>query len=329
VAQALYDLFKVRPKKRGAQTEGHTIFSAGGQKATLFLRAASNREGDDFRIKVVDEKSYVIPLAKRGLEEATLKSLQEALHNDNGLFVVSAPPLNGLRSLLYAIQQNVAESGKECICLERVSLVKIPGVTQREFGTSKSAFKATLSEVRSDLPQVLVLPPLEDGATLPAVTSLAPLTLVVTAIRAKTSLGALTGLQRLGLPPDFLATHLRGVVNQRLVRTLCSSCRSPLQSGARVLSSLGLSAQEVKDLKVYQAQGCEECRLQAGYRGRTALVELLRMSPHLRERITAGASSEELRAIASDEGMRSLRDRGLQRIRQGITSVDEFQKGNF
>ncbi|MCZ6779496.1 MAG: ATPase, T2SS/T4P/T4SS family [Acidobacteria bacterium] len=329
VGHSLYELFEVRPKKRGAIVESRLTISAGDKKATLFLRVVSNREGEDFRIKIVDEQKYVIPLAKHGLEKTVLKSLEEALHNDNGLFVVSAPPLHGLRSLLYAIQQHVAESGKECVCLERTSLVKIPGVTQRQFGSSKAAFKTALSEVRSQLPQVLVLPALEDGTTIPAIKELAPLTLVITAVRAKSSFEALDVLQRLGLEPEFAAAHLRGILNQRLVRMLCSSCRSPQQAGNLILSSLGLSPEEAKGLKVHQAQGCDECRLQAGYHGRTPLVELLRTFPQLRARIIAGAPAKELRALAREAGMRTLRDRGLDRVRQGITSVDEFQKGNF
>ncbi|MEE9219791.1 MAG: ATPase, T2SS/T4P/T4SS family [Acidobacteriota bacterium] len=329
VAHALYDLFKVRPKKKGTTVEGHHGFSSGDAKATLFLRAISSREGEDFHIKIVDEKRYVVPLEQCGLTPAAIQSLEEALQNDNGLFVASAPLQHGLRSLLYALLQHLSAKGRDCASLERQILVPISGVNQREFRATKASFNAALADLRAELPQILLLPVLDDAARVSVIRNLAPLTLVVTAVRAKSAVETVSALLRFGLPPEFLATYLRGVLNQRLVRTLCPSCRAPLAVSERVLALLGLSAGEARGLRLYQARGCDNCRLQAGYRGRTALVELLRASPHLRECITAGAESEKLLEVAREEGMSTLRDCGLARIREGLTSVEEFQKGNF
>jgi len=329
VGQALYDLFKIRPKKKGVPVEARAATRAGDAAATLFLRATSSREGEDFQIKVVPEKGYVVPLAELGLEPASLQSLEEALRNDNGILAVSAPPFHGIRSLLYALLHKLAEGGRECISLESPVLVKIPGVEQLELAGSGASRTAVLEQVRAKPPQVLVLPEVTDAAMLDAVRNFAPLCMVITAVRARSACDTVTHLTQTGLAADFLAAHLRAVLNQRLVRTLCASCRSPASAATRTLELLGLSAAEAGGAQLYEANGCDKCRLQAGYRGRTALVELLRASPNIRGRIAAGAPPAELLEAARGENMLTLRDRGLQKVRSGLISADEFQRGNF
>lgn len=329
VGHAIYDLFKVRPKKKGLPVEARAATRAGDASATLFLRATSTREGDDFQIKIVPERGYVVPLADLGLEPATLQSLEDALRSDNGLFVVSAPPFHGIRSLLYALQQHLVATGRGCASLESPALVKVPGATQVEFAGDPASLQQALGPVRSRLPHVLVLPEITDAGRVAAARELGPLCLVVTAVRAKSACEAVSALSRAGLPCDFLSAHLRAVLNQRLVRTLCTSCRTPVPAGGKALALLGLSPEEAGGAQIYQAGGCDQCRLQAGYRGRTALVELLRPSPALRGLIAAGAPAADLASAARAEGMRTLRDRGVEKMRAGLIGPDEIQRGNF
>jgi type IV pilus assembly protein PilB len=329
IGHALYDLFKIRPKKRGVPVEARAATRAGEAAATLFVRALQTAEKEDFQIKVISEKEYVLPLEQTGLDAAALQSLEEALRNDNGLFVVSAPPFHGVRSLLYSLQRRLAASGRSCTSLESPCLLKVPGVEQVECGGEGALLPKALEQVRSKLPQVLVLPELTDPERVAAARDLAPLCLVVTGVRAKSAGETVAALARAGLANDFLAAHLRGVLNQRLVRLLCSGCRKAAPGGGRALSLLGLRPEEAAGLTPYQATGCEQCRLQAGYRGRTALVELLRPSPQLRGQIAAGAAPDALQQTARAKGMKSLRDRALDKLRAGLIDADEFQRGNF
>ena len=329
IGHALYDLFKVRPKKKGVPVEAKVASRAGERSATLFLRAVSSRDGEDFHVKLVPEQGYVVPLTQLGLEEAALKSLEDALRSDNGLFVASAPPFHGIRALLYALQQHLAAAGRGCASLEAPALVQVPGVQQIEFAGDAASFAQALAQVRSKLPQVVVLPELTDEARVQAARDLAPLCLVLTAVRAKSAAETVAMLTRAGLANDVLSAHLRAVLNQRLVRTLCAHCRTAVPASGRALELLGLSADEARGLQFYQAKGCDQCRLSAGYRGRTALLELLRPSPQVRERIAAGGIAGDLLKVAVADGMRRLRDCGLDKVRAGLISADEFQKGNF
>lgn len=329
IGQALYDLFKVRPKRKGVPVEAKATSRAGDASATLFLHATSSSEGEDFHIKVVPERGYVVPISGLGLEPAALQSLEEALCNDNGLFVLSAPPFHGIRSLLSALTQHLAAAGRQCVSLESPILVGLDGVRQIEFPGDGAALEKSLVHVRASLPQVVVLPEMIDRARTAAARDLAPLCLVVTAVRAKSACEAVGTLIRAGLPADLLAAHLRAVLNQRLVRMLCAHCRTPAETSARTLGLLGLSAEEASGARLHQANGCEQCRLQSGYRGRTALVELLRPTPAMRGRIAAGAQPAELLEAARAEGMRTLRDHGLEKLRAGVIGADEFQRGNF
>jgi type II secretory ATPase GspE/PulE/Tfp pilus assembly ATPase PilB-like protein len=329
IGHALYDLFKIRPKKRGVAVEARAATRAGDSAATLFVRALQTPDKDDFQIKLIPEKGYAVPLEQTGLDAAALQSLEEALRNDNGLFVVSAPPFHGVRSLLYSLQQRLAAGGRTCTSLESPCLMKVPGVEQVECGGQRMLLPQALEQVRSKLPQVLVLPELTDPDRVAAARDMAPLCLVVTGVRAKSAGEAVAALARAGLASDFLAAHLRGVLNQRLVRLLCSACRAEAPAGGRALALLGLQPDEAAGLVPYQANGCDQCRLQAGYRGRTALVELLRSSPQLRGKIAAAASPADLQESACAEGMKALRDRALEKLRAGLIDADEFQRGNF
>jgi type II secretory ATPase GspE/PulE/Tfp pilus assembly ATPase PilB-like protein len=329
ISHALYDLFKVRAKKKGIAVEARATSRSGDASATLFLRATSTAEGDDFQIKIVPDQGYVVPIAELGLDPATLGSLDEALRNDNGLFAASAPPFHGARSLLYALQQHVAAAGHPCISLESPALVRVSGVNAIEFSGDPGSLERALEQVRSAPPRVLVIPELTDTARAAAVKEMTPLCLVIVAVRARSACEALAALERAGMGRDFLAAHLRGVLNQRLVRTLCSSCRALLPAGEKTLRLLGLNAEDLAGARLYEARGCDQCRPHGGYRGRTALVELLRATPKIRGRIVGGAAGAELLEAVRAEGMIPLRERGLEKLRSGVISPDEFQRGNF
>ena len=127
-----------------------------------------------------------------------------------------------------------------------------------------------------------------------------------------------------------LASRLKLIANQRLVRRTCEACRKPAQVTDRVLKMMGLTPDEALDLKVHQGGGCDRCGpLSPGYSGRVALFEMLEGTPEISALVAAGGSPGEIEREARRTGMSPLRAACLARVGQGITSLEEFQKGNF
>jgi type IV pilus assembly protein PilB len=130
--------------------------------------------------------------------------------------------------------------------------------------------------------------------------------------------------------PAKLASRLKLIINQRLVRRLCEACRKPSQVTDRVLKMMGLTPDEALDLKVHQGNGCDTCgALSPGYAGRVPLCEVLEATPEIATLVAAGGSPGEIEREARRAGMSPLRAACLARVGQGVTSLEEFQKGNF
>jgi type IV pilus assembly protein PilB len=137
--------------------------------------------------------------------------------------------------------------------------------------------------------------------------------------------GAVTRLVDMGTEPFLVAATLEAVLAQRLLRTICSECRTPYDPSEAVLNQLGLAAHEIGDKHFYTGRGCDRCD-QSGYRGRRGLYELLDMTDPLRELITERAPTVELKQKAVELGMRTLREDGLRNIFNGETTIEEVLK---
>jgi len=126
----------------------------------------------------------------------------------------------------------------------------------------------------------------------------------------------------MGIEPFLVATSVHLIAAQRLVRRICSYCKEPTEVPAAALVNLGFSEQEAKTLKLFKGRGCERCS-STGYKGRVALYEVMEIDDEVRELILSGASAYELRQKSLQKGMIGLRESGLQKIRDGVTTVDE------
>jgi len=129
----------------------------------------------------------------------------------------------------------------------------------------------------------------------------------------------------MGIEPFLVASAVLLIVAQRLLRKLCEGCKKEVELTEDALISVGLSAEEVKDIKTYEAKGCEVCA-GTGYKGRIALYEVLKITEKIKDLVLRGASVPEIRDAAVSEGMLTLRVSGLEKLRTGITSIDEVLK---
>jgi type IV pilus assembly protein PilB len=132
----------------------------------------------------------------------------------------------------------------------------------------------------------------------------------------------------MGVEPYNFVSALNCILAQRLVRTICEACKRPAEVPSALLDESGLKPEEWKDVAFYEGAGCQECN-ETGYRGRTAIGELLAVTDGIRELILEKRPSAEIRHAAHEEGMRSLRDSALEKVQQGVTTLREVNKVTF
>jgi type IV pilus assembly protein PilB len=146
--------------------------------------------------------------------------------------------------------------------------------------------------------------------------------LVLSTLHTNDAPSTINRLMNMGIEPYLVATSVVLVAAQRLIRRVCASCKAPTEVAPQVLVSLGFTAEDAKSIQVMKGKGCEKC-INTGYKGRVALVEVLEISEEIRELILSGASSIEIKRKGLEEGMVSLRRSGLQKIKDGMTSIEE------
>jgi type II secretory ATPase GspE/PulE/Tfp pilus assembly ATPase PilB-like protein len=149
--------------------------------------------------------------------------------------------------------------------------------------------------------------------------------LVLSTMHTNDALGAVITLEHLGIPSFLVANTVSTVIAQRLVRRVCPECRQEQEPDEAILRAVDLTPDEAKEFTLYEAVGCDEC-FQMGYRGRTGIFEVLQITPEFRNMILQDASREEMLAVARQEGMTTLREAGLNKVRQGITTLEEVAR---
>jgi type II secretory ATPase GspE/PulE/Tfp pilus assembly ATPase PilB-like protein len=151
---------------------------------------------------------------------------------------------------------------------------------------------------------------------------------VLATLHTNDSPGAATRLADMGVEPFLVTGSLIGVLAQRLVRVICPTCKEAYAPPPDALRRLGLDAAEHREIELYRGKGCDSCR-STGYRGRTGVYELMVMNDRLRALVLAGSSADQIGAAAREDGMRMLRDDGVQKVMEGITTVEELLRVVF
>ena len=283
--------------------------------------------GENVVMRVLDRSRQRKDLTDLGLDAHTLKLVREAAELPNGLLLVTGPTGSGKTSTLYALLDTLNASDTCVLTAEDPVESNIKGVTQVQCSEEAGVgFAAALRSFLRQDPDVIMVGEIRDVET--AETALkAALTghLVLSTLHTNDASGAVLRLLNMNIEPFIIASALRIVVAQRLIRRLCQACRRPAppEKVQTWLSSLDADTIDTyRGVTIFEAVGCDRCG-QAGYKGRTGIFEVLWMSDALEGLALARASAAEIRRQARREGMRSLRDAGWMKVVAGETTVEE------
>jgi type IV pilus assembly protein PilB len=281
--------------------------------------------GEAIVLRVLDKTSVVVGLDKLGMADAERDRFERAFREAHGAVLVTGPTGSGKSTTLYAALQALNTPEKNIITVEDPVEYEIAGITQVQVSAKTGlTFAAGLrAMVRAD-PDIIMVGEIRDHETARiAVESALTGHLVLSTLHTNDAPSAITRLIEMEIEPFLVASAIDCVVAQRLARTLCANCKQRTIIPASVLNDAGYKA--VVDLEAYEPVGCRRCG-GSGYRGRTGLYEVMLVSKDIQALALERRPAEEIRDVAVREGMTRLSDDGLEKVKQGRTSIAEVAR---
>ena len=330
LARAIISRIKVMSNMNIAETripqDGRIVKTIGDKQVDMRVSSLPTQSGESLVLRILDRSNVNLEHEALGLPDDMYSYIDETIHKPNGIFVVTGPTGAGKTTTLYAALRKINTIDSKLLTAEDPVEYDIDGIIQIPVNESIDLdFARILRAFLRQDPDRILVGEIRDMETA-QISIQASLTghLVLSTLHTNDSAGAVTRLVDMGVEPFLVAASLEGVLAQRLVRTICSSCRASYEPSEALINQLGLSSHELGDKEFYTGQGCELCG--NGYRGRQGLFELLDISDPLRELIIKRSPSVVLKQKAIELGMQTLREDGLRNIYTGKTTIEEVLK---
>jgi type IV pilus assembly protein PilB len=280
--------------------------------------------GEKVVMRLLDKEKLMLDMTRLGFEPESLVKFQRNISKPYGMVLVTGPTGSGKTNTLYSALQSLNTPQTNIMTAEdpvEFNLVGINQVQVREqIGLNFAA--ALRSFLRQD-PNIILVGEIRDFETA-EIAIKAALTghLVLSTLHTNDAPSTISRLMNMGIEPFLVATSVNLIQAQRLIRRICSDCKAEQPLPPEALIEVGFTSAEAKTMKNYKGQGCKTCN-DTGYKGRIGLYEVLEVTDEVRELILIGASALELRKRAIEDGMITLRESGLQKIRLGVTTLEE------
>ncbi len=311
--------------ERRLPQDGRVGLQVDGRHVDLRIVTLPSVHGESIVMRILDKDSVVMQLDKLGLADQERECFERAVHETHGAVLVTGPTGSGKSTTLYAALQALNTPDKNIITVEDPVEYQVDGITQVQVSAKVGLTFATglRAMVRAD-PDVIMVGEIRDRETAQiAIESALTGHLVLSTLHTNDAPSAITRLIEMGIEPFLVASALDCVLAQRLARALCSNCKQRTIVPAEVLRSNGYKA--LVDMEAYEPRGCRRCGA-TGYRGRLGLYEVMALSSEIRDLTLQHCSSEQIRDVAVSQGMRRLRDDGLEKVKQGRTSIAEVAR---
>jgi type IV pilus assembly protein PilB len=313
--------------ERRIPQDGRIKIVLGGRGVDLRVSTLPTQFGESVVLRVLDQSAVRLDITELGMPEDVFNGIQEVIRRPNGIFIVTGPTGSGKTTTLYSGLRIVNTVDLKLLTAEDPVEYEIEGIMQVPVNplvglTFASALRSFL---RQD-PDVIMVGEIRDLETA-QIAIQASLTghLVLSTLHTNDSAGAVTRLIDMGVEPFLIASSLEAVLAQRLMRRICSHCKTSYEPPPDMLRQLNVKRESIGDRQFYYGRGCPSCS-QAGYRGRLGIYEWLRMTENVRDLITERAPTLVIRQKAIEQGMRTLRDDGLRAIFDGNTTIEEVVK---
>jgi len=280
--------------------------------------------GEKMVLRLLDKENLRLDMTQLGFEPESLDKFKRNITKPYGMVLVTGPTGSGKTSTLYSALQSLNTPETNIMTAEDPVEFNLPGINQVQMKESIGLnFAAALRSFLRQDPNIILVGEIRDFETA-EIGVKAALTghLVLSTLHTNDAPSTISRLMNMGIEPFLVATSVNLIQAQRLVRRICKECKTEVRSVDEALIDVGFPASELKEIKTFKGAGCGSCN-GTGYKGRVGLYEVMEITEELRELILVGASGLELRRKAIEDGMLTLRQSGLEKIRAGMTTLDE------
>jgi type IV pilus assembly protein PilB len=310
--------------ERRLPQDGRIELNIGGNSVDIRVSTLPTMFGESVVLRILDRTVVNLDLEKIGMPADTLVSWREVIYKPNGIILVTGPTSSGKTTTLYATLNELNKIEDKIITTEEPVEYDIEGLIQVPINPDIGVtFANSLRHILRQDPDKILVGETRDLETA-EISIQASLTghIVFTTLHTNDAPSAVTRMRDMGLPTFLITATVEAVLAQRLVRRICTVCRTEYMPTEEVAMQLGYSLDQAKTKKFYYGRGCDRCN-NTGYKGRMGIFELLILNDELREMITAEVSLDEFRAAGRKSGMRTLREAGLLAIHEGLSTVEE------
>jgi type IV pilus assembly protein PilB len=313
--------------ERRVPQDGRIQTTMAGRPVDLRVSTLPTQFGESVVLRVLDRSTVKLELEHIGMPKGIYDYICAVIEKPNGIFIVTGPTGSGKTTTLYACLNRINTTDSKLLTAEEPVEYEIEGIQQVPIHEAIGlTFARTLRAFLRQDPDRIMVGETRDLETA-QIAIQASLTghLVFTTLHTNDAPSAVARLIDMGVEPFLIASSLEGVLAQRLVRKICTNCRTPYEPSEAILRQIGLSVHEVGDKNFYYGTGCDQCN-NTGYKGRKGIYELLDITEPIRELITARSPSVVIRQKAIELGMSTLRADGLRSIFDGETTIEEVLK---
>jgi type IV pilus assembly protein PilB len=310
--------------ERRLPQDGRIELNVGGNPVDLRVSVLPTINGESVVMRVLDRTVIQLDLNKIGMDTNTLARFRKMLKLPNGIVLVTGPTGSGKTTTLYSALNELNDIETKVITTEDPIEYEIDGLIQVPVNADIDVtFANVLRAILRHDPDKILVGEIRDYETAEiAIQSALTGHLVFSTLHTNDAPSAITRLRDMGIQPFLITATVEGILAQRLVRKICTECRSEFEPSDDLLMELQLPIQTARKYKFYYGRGCQRCN-NSGYKGRTGLYELMDVDDEIRDLITTNASVDEMRNRARSQGMTTLRESGLKLIFDGVTTIDE------
>jgi type IV pilus assembly protein PilB len=317
-------LAKMDIAERRRCQDGRIKITAGGKELDLRVSMLPTNHGQSCVMRLLDKDNIKIGVRQLGLSERDFRTFRNLIRRPNGILLVTGPTGSGKTTTLYAAMNELNRPDRKIITAEDPVEYYLPGINQVEVKHSIGLdFALIIRAMLRQAPNVILVGEMRDHETA-SMGIQASLTghLVFSTLHTNDAPGAITRMINIGVPAYLVAGSVIGVMAQRLVRVVCSKCKQPHTPTDAQLEAAGITPEQAASATFMKGAGCSHCG-KSGYRGRLGIFELMTMTSKVRELSFAGAPTQDIRKAAVQGGMTTLYEDGLNKVTQGITTIEE------
>jgi type IV pilus assembly protein PilB len=310
--------------ERRLPQDGRIELNVGGNPVDLRVSVLPTMFGECVVMRVLDLTVVQLDLQKIGMDATILRRFRQIIRNPNGIVLVTGPTGSGKTTTLYSALNELNEVSTKIITTEDPIEYEIDGLIQVPVNPDiEVTFANVLRAILRHDPDVILVGEIRDYETAEiAIQSALTGHLVFSTLHTNDAPSAITRLRDMGVQPFLITATLEAILAQRLVRRICTECRTEFEPSDELLMELQLPIDQARQYSFYYGKGCARCN-NSGYKGRTGIYELLEINDDVRDMITSDASVDDIRNFARTQGMTTLRESGLKLIFDGVTTIDE------